>query len=116
MTSWARPGVKCVCIDAESERYTGLLRHVPGRVNPSFHLVLGRTYVVREVFRHPFADVMVVTLHGVPDRTPEHGYAIARFRPLITRTQEQDLELFRPLLTPSPIDAGLVPAGVEFSE
>jgi len=52
------------------------------------------------------------TLNGLPLNGGGRLW-IKRFQPLITRTQEQDLELFRPLLVPSPIDAGLVPAGVE---
>jgi hypothetical protein len=101
MTSWARPGVKCVCLYGQwALDGTGPI--VPGPKE-------GGIYTVAS---WPIADkrgdwgFRLVGWDGADD-----VFLASCFRPLIT--QEQDVAKFRHLLTPSPVDAGLVPSGVE---
>lgn len=101
--SWAKPGVKCVCVDADSPPRSGIWL--------GDRLVAGATYTIVAVTSSPLGLVGVTLLEA--DTPNPCGYWLARFRPLVTKTQEQDVAKFRHLLTPSPIDAGLVPAGVE---
>lgn len=92
MSAWAKPGVKCVCVDADG----------------SETLVHGGVYTVRStcVAGPLWADAGSVGLRLYEIILPvdrldgiEPGYRVSRFRPLVTRTQEQDLELFLPHLT-----------------
>jgi hypothetical protein len=111
MSAWAKPGVKVVCVDAKFRRGDA-------------GLVPGATYSIVSVFPQRgdaggrYRDGLAVILQGIANPfDPDDGaFALARFRPLVTKTQEQDVAKFRHLLTPSPIDAGLVPAGVELVE
>jgi len=93
MSGWARPDVKCVCVDNTDHP----------------ELVIGATYTVvsvRPFVRSPdtigrFVDTsLVVRLAEVCNWSLIPDFAVERFRPLITRTQEeeQDLEWFLPLL------------------
>lgn len=102
--SWAKPGVKVVCIDASPNRY-----------GDSCGLVLRGIYTVKGKSKTDGYGVKGVFLEEVdaPYSFAGYGFKVSRFRPLVTKTQEQDVAKFRHLLTPSPIDAGLVPAGVE---
>jgi hypothetical protein len=83
---------------------------------------VGVVYTIREVRTvtiGPNAGQPCLFLEGIFNPVietlgnKEPGMPISAFRPLISKTQEQDVELFRHLLSPSPIDAGLIPAGVE---
>lgn len=93
MTHWARPGVKCV--------YVGRPEHKERLTRAP--LIFGRVYTIREVITHPETGEVGMYLHGVvneihPKYLLENGYVISAFRPLVTRTQEQDMELLTPLL------------------
>ena len=94
MTSWAKPGVKCVCVDATRGRVSGL--PVP--------FAFGDVLTIRQV-----AYDGGLRFVGIPTIDPQDGrrttYAIERFRPLVTRTQSQDLALFTPLLETQGVDA-----------
>lgn len=89
MSSWAKPGVKCVCLD---DRWEG--------ASP---LKKGATYTIHAITlgegRHPGVKVTrgmgLLLVEAENPHQPSVGFSAARFRPLITRTQEQDLELFR---------------------
>lgn len=61
----------------------------------------GRAGILLEEIRNPRSPVFGV----------EYAFYIERFRPLIT--QEDDVRLIKSLLISNPVDAGLVPAGVE---
>lgn len=103
MSAWAKPGVKCVCVDA-SAGWTGKPTNLVERV----------VYTIREVvpanpnWTHN-GDGPGIHLVEVSSCRPE-GFRAARFRPLTARTQEDDVRLIKSLLLE---DAGLVPAGVE---
>lgn len=91
---WAKPGVKCVCINAHC--YYGSWYGVAP--------VEGGTYVF-VAFGNPGSQP---TGHfETVDGTPVHNGGciwISRFRPLITKTQEQDVEMFLRLASPSPLE------------
>jgi hypothetical protein len=81
-------------------------------------LEVGREYEIQSVFNERMNSVRkgyglhtLVTLVGEANPySLSGGWLAERFRPLITRTQEEDVALFKSLLIS---DAGLVPAGVE---
>ena len=99
MSAWAKPGVKVVC------------------VAPIESLVRDEIYTIAEVLHRDdtgrLGVVLVECLASITWENTVGGFRLSRFRPLVTKTQEQDVAKFRHLLTPSPVDAGLVPAGVE---
>ena len=95
--TWAAPGVKCVCVDgnwAEHEIQRGGVYRVP-MVNEVLTIACVR-------------DNEYLVFEEIPERQ-EAGkiiaWSIRSFRPLVTRTQDQDLELFLPLLTDTPVPA-----------
>lgn len=95
--AWAKPGVKCVCVDADPDRFVKLQ---PSWRDDGFPIREGIIYTICEVLVHPGADLVAVRLVELPDRSiGDYGYALSRFRPLASRTQEQDLAIFRPILT-----------------
>lgn len=91
MSSWVKPGVKCVCIDGGSPRSRGfeLFGQFP---------VTGGIHTVDSVFlsaTDPGKTLLRLSELKVDLR---YGWDAARFRPLVTRTQEQDLEHFLTIL------------------
>lgn len=93
--SWAVKGAKVVCVDAEPlDNHTW---------HPSEAPKAGAVYTVARAFIHN-GDAIVHLAELARELVsrklwgPECGYAIERFRPLILRSQEQDMELFHPLL------------------
>lgn len=117
MSSWAAPGVKCVCIIDDWQ-------DIPGMGSPSRLPMINEVLTIKEVMvagdlnslssRFQFvgeaARTVIISFHELGH---DWFFAVRNFRPLITKTQEQDLALFRHLLSPSPADVGLIPAGVE---
>lgn len=100
MSAWARPGVKCVCI------HTGpwILREEadPGaEIGPDVHPDTGEVCTIAGV-RLRRSGVIALLIDGYGS----NEYAVHHFRPLITRTQEQDVALFRQIIAQ-------VPAGVD---
>lgn len=92
MSAWAKPGVKCVCIKVGDWKA------------PNWHSRLPAYREVLEI-RSVYIDDGIVGLcfEGISGRfnarvLHEQGFDAVRFRPLTTRTQEQDLEHFLPLL------------------
>lgn len=90
MSAWAKPGVKCVCIaDAVgSINYLGFPRFRKGQIFTIDFLDHDETYGL---------------FLGFVGLSPRHLGHIGGFRPLVTRTLDQDVELFRPLLTDLPV-------------
>lgn len=89
--SWAVPGAKVVCIKAGvTVRNTGLANPIAGRI-----YTISRAFIVPRA-SHPsmVKDAACVELIECP------GIAngITLFRPLVTRTQEEDVAAFRHLL------------------
>ena len=93
MSAWAKPGVKCVCISGPHDAIaTGTL-------------VVGRIYEIAERLDHPEHGVLV-RLAAVTGPNGETGkYKVSRFRPLITKTIEQDVQMILSLLTPDEVSA-----------
>lgn len=99
MSSWAKPGVKCVCVD-----------DVPrGGVVRSPHPPVGVTLTIKGVSPDYFGRGVHLHISGYPNVCPivghDVGWRISRFSPLVTRTQSQDLALFTPLLETQGVDA-----------
>lgn len=97
--SWAKPDVKVVYVHALSGRR-------PTR-KPLKYLGI---YTIREVVVHPFTGELGLYLAEVTNAVHpiyglEKGYLIKAFRPLITKTQEQDVAIFAHLLNTSRVDA-----------
>ena len=102
---WAKPGVKVVCVDTSGEgEWLG---------DPLFE---GAIYEIERVGRCPVDGEVVFYLVGLTNIYFDvvSGYVPWRFRPLTSPTQEDDVRLIKSLLISNPVDAGLVPAGVEF--
>jgi hypothetical protein len=80
VSAWARPGVKCVCVDDAP------------RDSRQPMVVKGRQYEIESVHDRS------CTLFGVDDG---QFYWLDRFRPLVT--QQDDVALFQHLLTGTPV-------------
>lgn len=100
--SWAKPGAKCVCVDDS-----------PG-VSDGPKLTIGQTYTIRDAYWSPAFGRLHVRLCELKGRVSfyrglgiaEGGYRVDRFRPLVSRTQEQDVALFTHLLDGLPVREG----------
>jgi hypothetical protein len=111
MSAWAAPGAKCVCVDASHWNATS-----DSLIGWAELPVEGEVYEIREVVNWlGDTGLRLVGVNNplIPCLYGEIAFNVTRFRPLITRTEEEDVAKFRHLLTPSPIGARLVPAGVE---
>lgn len=84
MASWAKPGARCVCVDKSFYGH--------GHKNDADKLVVGGIYTIDFVFTDK-RGVICVRLQGVTNESA--GYMVSRFRPLITKTQEHDVALFK---------------------
>jgi len=100
--SWARVGAKVVYI------YRGPTP--TGRYAQEVRPLAGEIYTVRDVITERDGDGFRLVEIRNPEmlysshdgcHVTETYFAIRSFRPLITRTQADDIELFRPLLNPS---------------
>lgn len=87
MSAWAKPGVKCVCIDDGWSETTAEGGWLPNRI-PMIHEVLTVAGAVQK-----YGSVFLFFVE-----IPGGGFHIECFRPLVQHTQEQDLEHFLPLL------------------
>jgi len=100
VSAWARPGVKVVCVD---DRWSDLQL----KCSPNLP-VKQAIYTIRDaVTAGVHLGVRLVEVTNPPyyfgrDGTLEPPFNIRRFRPVAptTRTQEQDVALFRHLLAP----------------
>lgn len=100
---WAVPGAKCVCID---DVWGNGFR---GRQAPSRLPMLNEVLTIKEVFgAEEWAGANIPGGAAVSFVELGHDwcFAISSFQPLVTRTQEQDLAIFLPLLTDLPVKAG----------
>lgn len=104
MSSWARVGVKCVCVDA------GPLSIIP---HPS-GLNVGSVYTIAYVSEHRIGTRLLLVEAKYPSLVPLSveeqaalclGFGVNRFRPLTppkAKTQAQDVALFKSLLVSAP--------------
>lgn len=111
MNSWLSVGSKVVCINADPLVNVSLIRNSGHR--PNLHeglpLNLGEVYTIESVKAHAILDVVCIRLVEIASRGPDMtgddpGFDSRRFRPLITKTQEQDIEMFLRLASPSPLE------------
>lgn len=86
--------MKCVCVDNSCE-----LGVVPVHLRP----VVGETYTIAELWHDDDGGLYLI----LAELRPDVGSLVDGFRPLVTRTQEQDVALFRQILaqTPAEVDA-----------
>jgi hypothetical protein len=99
MSAWAKPGVKRVCVDASYIR-----GDMPLRVGGVYEIVrVGRPCGDgRGRYRRP--QLVVALAETANPFSPDGSFAVERFRPLVTKTQEQDVALFRHLLAPKNVE------------
>jgi hypothetical protein len=99
MSAWAKPGVKCVCVDAwfRGCGTTPLVEKAVYTIRanvPNDPLERGR-YKGRPVIALVEAD---------NPWHPDGGFSVDRFRPLVPpKTQEEDVAQFRHLLSGLPV-------------
>lgn len=104
MSAWAKPGVKCVCIRDDwkgFEVYERMGIHVPSRL-PMINEVLTINEVMDDLSHVPGRVTSNIGLTFV-ELGHDWGFALDCFRPLITKSQEDDVALFRSLLDALPI-------------
>lgn len=94
LTSWAKPGAKCVCIDNT--------RHPQLNIGQTYTIVAVESDDPSVLQAGTYAGSKVlVELAEVKNWSAKPSYAVERFRPIIT--QQDDVERFRHLLSPSPL-------------
>lgn len=108
MSAWARPGVKCVCV-TDCGWTVSRFDDEPA-AGPSLNDQL-TIRAVGEDEGGPWLEFVEWT--APDDQFHTHHKGAPNFRPLIS--QSDDVALIKSLLISNPVDAGLVPAGVEFS-
>lgn len=106
MAHWAKPGVKCVCVDDAwigIELYERMGDVVPSRL-PMINEVLTITAVMDDLSHCPGVPTATIAL-VFSDLGHDWGFAANHFRPLTTTSQEDDVALFRHLLEPTGVNA-----------
>ena len=94
MAHWAKPGVKCVCV------FDGALPESMPLKSWHWTPTKGHIYTIVSVEQH--AHGVGLTLKECA--TGNHQiFSVRRFRPLVTKTQEQDVALFQHMLDGQPI-------------
>lgn len=91
MSSWAKPGVKCVCITTRRSY------HPLG-----WNVAVGQTYTIRSVEVSDRGEVCIALVEFKNWFGKGPIWPIWAFRPLVTRDQEQDVALFRHHLAKAP--------------
>lgn len=99
MSGWAKPGVKCVVVDNAPIPNTRVAGSLPGK-----GCIVEIKAVIPSRTRRALFNVVI---NGHPNIQPtlggEIGWRVDRFRPLITKTQKQDVALFRHILDGLPV-------------
>jgi hypothetical protein len=102
MSSWAKPGVKCVCI-LPNAKWAAARWFADAPIG-------GSIYTIREVvdggtalLLHEIQNRQCIVEYEAGPAIGEPCFGIWRFRPLITKTQEQDVALFRHILDGLPV-------------
>lgn len=95
MSHWAKPGVKCVCVDNDE--------HPELVVGRDYTIISSRAPWVLAQGKYGNKSRFLIEVSGVRNWDGSVFFAVERFRPLITKTQEQDVALFRHILDGLPI-------------
>lgn len=83
MSSWAKVGAKCVCIDSAPRNTSeGFPTWIP---------VEGEVYTILDIYHRADGKSGLILVEQTDHR---RFYEVSRFRPIVTRTQEQDVEMF----------------------
>lgn len=102
MSAWAKPGVKCV----KFRRFTPQEFRDFKFIKPETPIPTGAVVTISEVFAHPVFGVTCLRVSEFPNIDPsgfDCGWWIGNFRPLIAKTQGQDVALFRHILDGLPV-------------
>lgn len=98
---WAVPGAKVVCVEPSPAASFYGWEKLP---------VVGEVYTIRDIV-FPDGGTPCIRLDEISNAVSEYFYGpaecsfkIARFRPLISKTQEQDVALFEPLLNSKSVE------------
>ena len=100
--SWAKPGVKCVKFRSYTPPEFRHIRFIRSK-NPC---PLNTPVTITGLSVHEHTGVVTVLLAEHPNigrKGYDIGWYIGNFRPLITKTQEEDVALFKSLLTGAPM-------------
>jgi len=82
--SWAKVGAKCVCVDDSVAPYMG------------DRLIKGTVYTVIGFCGPDYTGAEGVVLKEVKSDYPfGRGYRVERFRPIVTKTQSEDVAMFK---------------------
>lgn len=101
--AWAVPGAKVVCVDGMPS-----WNYFKGRPAKYSALpVLGEIYTISQAVWHqwPFRSGVGLHLLEIQRAGKVSPYILERFRPLVTRSQEQDVAIFRHHLDGHKVDA-----------
>lgn len=97
--SWAKVGAKCVCIDASGRDGVWLDGEAP---------IEGNTYTVRRAFVDSSGNFVIDFLelkratNSILWLGYDTGYFVDRFRPIVTRSIEQDVQMFKRIAETAP--------------
>lgn len=94
MSAWARPGVKCVCVDGRP--------WLDDFDNPTTGPALNE---VLTVATHPFLDRGLVCIRFEEWPGPEEIFVVESFRPLVRKSQSEDVALIKSLLVGDEVSA-----------
>jgi hypothetical protein len=84
--SWAVPGARVVVVD-----------NGPTPLGNASGLSLNQIVTIKSI---RFDGCLLIDAGR-----PRYGFRPSRFRPLVTRSHEQDMAIFRPILDQIPVDA-----------
>jgi hypothetical protein len=107
LPSWAVPGAKVVCVDADSPGTRGSVWY------PEDAIVTGETYTIFRVwndFDGPVCSLVGRSRHRASNfYEREVGYHLRRFRPVVDTTTDDEVEqrLFRKKRLHQPVSARL---------
>ncbi len=91
MSSWIKVGAKCVCVDPT---YRG-----GGRIEDSHKLTKGAVYTISSVHTDWMGNPCV-WVEGIECLSA--GFHTDRFRPLVTKTIEEDIAMFKRIADTAP--------------
>lgn len=97
LPAWAVPGNKCVCIDDSWDIVCPTIHRAP---------MLHEVLTIRETEDYIADGGLIFDEIPKNNGCPHiHYWSVLAFRPLTTKTQEEDMAIFRPMLTPAREDA-----------